>query len=151
MATIQASVSAEINAPPEKVYRVIADYDNHHPHILPRPYFTGLEVLEGGQGAGTLVAVEMNVMGVRAAYRLRTAEPQPGRVLVERDDDTGVVTTFTVEPLAGGERSRLTIETESRASPGLRGFLERRPNPGIMRRIYRAELAQLAVYVRSLD
>ena len=110
-----------------------------------------MEVLEGGQGAGTLVAVEMNVMGVRSALRLRTSEPQPGRELVERDEDAGVKTTFTVDPLDGGSRCRVTIETDALAAAGLRGLFERWLNPGIMRRIYRAELAQLAAYVRSLD
>ena len=30
------------------------DYRTGHPRILPKPYFSGLEVLSGGYGAGTV-------------------------------------------------------------------------------------------------
>jgi hypothetical protein len=70
-------------------------------------------------------------------------------VLVEADEAAGVVTTFTVDPLDGGKRSRVTITTETRASPGLRGLLERLVSPGVLRDIYRKELRQLEEYIKE--
>lgn len=147
MSTIHAEATAVIDAPPTRVYAVLADYRNHHPHILPKPYFTGLRVEAGGVGAGTVVVADMDVYGTKRTFRLVVTEPQPGRVLAESDDAAGMSTTFTVEPLEGGSKSRVTIATDTRPSPGLQGWIERLVNPSIMRRIYRAELQQLNAYV----
>lgn len=150
MSTIHVEVTDTIAAPPARVYAVLADYRNHHPNILPKPYFTGLRVESGGLGAGTVCVADMNVYGTKYTFHLTVTEPQPGRVLAETDEARGMYTTFTVEPVEGGAKSRVTISTDSRPSPGLAGWLERLMNPAIMRRIYRAELKQLDAYVRGL-
>jgi len=149
MNQIHVEVSDVIEAPSEKIYGIVADYRVGHPAILPKPYFTELMVEEGGQGAGTIVRVGMEVMGKAFAYRQIISEPEPGRVLKEADAAAGVFTTFTVDPLNGGGRSRVTIVTDATISPGLTGWLERLFNPIVMRRIYRQELQQLAEYVRK--
>ncbi len=144
MGQIKTTVSRTIHGPAEDIYAILADYHHAHQTILPTPYFTRMTVEEGGAGAGTVVRVEMNVMGVRSVLRLRVREPEPGRVLVEEDPEAGVVTTFTIDPVAGGRHARVTIETVSRASPGLRGRLEQLFNPPIIRRIYEKEFDLLA-------
>ena len=48
-----------------------------------------------------------------------------------------------IAPLDDG-RTRVTIATEARTNPGVRGMLEKVMNPPIARRIYREELQQLA-------
>lgn len=149
MSIIHIQYSAIINATPEKVYAVISDYRVGHPAILPKPYFTGLTVVEGGQGAGTVVITEMNVFGVKKTYRQYVTEPEPGRVLVEDDPVEGIKTTFILEPLEGGKQTRITLLTESRASAGFRGFMERLMNPSITRRIYKIEMANLAAYLKA--
>lgn len=151
MSAIHVEATATIDAPPERVYAVLADYRNHHPNIVPKPYFTGLRVEEGGVGAGTIVVADMDVYGTKRSFRLAVTEPQPGRVLAESDAAAGMVTTFTVEPLEGGRRSRVTIASDARPSPGLGGLIERLVNPAITRRIYRAELQQLNAYVAQLQ
>lgn len=143
MSTYFAQESAVINAPADKLYEIIADYHEGHPAILPSRYFTDISVVEGGQGVGTVVAVQMNVFGSKALFNLRVTKAEPGRLLVEEDEATGTVTTFSLEPLEDG-RTRVTIATESRTSPGLRGLLEKVMNPIVTRRIYREELQQLA-------
>ena len=148
MSVMQIEVSDVIDARQEDVYAVIADYRVEHPAILPKPYFAELTIEEGGKGAGTVARVEMNVMGVKQSYRLVVSEPEPGRVLVERDDAAGIVTTFTIDALNEGTRTRVTITSEVRPSPGFKGLVERLMNPPITRRIYRKELAQLADYVQ---
>ncbi len=103
MSTIHVEVSDVIKARPEQVYAVLSDYRTGHPAILPKPYFTSLTVDEGGQGAGTRIQVHMKVLGAERHYQFVIREPEPGRVLVESDEAAGVTTTFTVEPLDGGE------------------------------------------------
>ncbi|HEX2907974.1 MAG TPA: SRPBCC family protein [Phototrophicaceae bacterium] len=147
MTPIHAEATTIIKARPEAVYAVIADYRVGHPAILPKPYFTELAVEQGGQGAGTIIRVGMNVMGVKQVYHEVVSEPQPGRVLVEADAEAGVTSTFTVEPVNAGQQARVTIASDARPSPGLKGLLERLFNPPITRRIFQQELRQLAAYV----
>jgi len=148
MSQIHVEVSEVIEARPEKVYAILADYRASHPAILPKPYFTELTVEQGGQGAGTIIHVGMNVMGVKRAYRQVISEPEPSRVLVESDAAAGVTSSFTVDPLNGGQHSRVTIATDAAASPGVMGWMERLFSPSVMRHIFKKELQQLAEYVR---
>ena len=55
MDKIHAHATKVIQAPPDKVYAVLADYNESHPAILPEHVFTGLVVEQGGMGAGTAV------------------------------------------------------------------------------------------------
>ena len=57
-----------------------------------------MTVEKGGKGAGTVIRVLMNVLGVDRTYYMEVSEPEPGRVLAETDQDAGVTTTFTVKP-----------------------------------------------------
>jgi hypothetical protein len=144
MPTIHAEVSELINASPEQIFAVLSDYHAGHRSILPKPYFASLHVEQGGQGAGTVFRVKMDVYGAKREYRMTVSEPVPGRVLAETDPDAGVTTIFTVEPVGVGSQSQVTIATDSRTASGIRGLLERLLNPAIMRRIYREELKLLA-------
>src|SRR5438270_9347692 len=49
---IEVSADRFVAAPADELYSYIADYRNHHPHILP-PTFKDLQVEEGGVGEGT--------------------------------------------------------------------------------------------------
>ena len=104
MSSNKFSVSAKINSSPKIVYGIIADYRDAHPKILPKPPFVSLIVEQGGIGAGTIVRVQMKVMGKLQTFRTVVTEPEPGRVLVETND-TGYITTFTVEPIDDGKNS----------------------------------------------
>jgi hypothetical protein len=125
MADIQclATGALAIEAPPARVYSIIADYHQHHPRIVPPPYFKSLQVEKGGIGAGTRIVVTMRVMGTTVTVRHIVSEPEPGRVLVESDTDGYSVTTFTVDPINAGRGSMLTITTDFK--PRRRGFLGR--------------------------
>lgn len=144
---IYVSESLVIPATPEAVYAVIADYRVAHKVVLPKPYFVDMRVEQGGIGAGTIAIADVNVMGVKRTYRLVVTEPQPGRVIEEVDEVAGVRTWFTFDPVDGGTQTRLTISSDTKPSPGFRGFMERLLNPPITRRIYREELALVAAYV----
>jgi hypothetical protein len=147
MSQVNVAVSATINAPATEVYPILADCRNHHPHILPKAYFTGLEVEEGGTGAGTVFQAGLKMMGQEHSFRMRVTEPEPGRVIAETDLDTDLVTKFIVEP-RGKDQSEVTIATTLQPRSGLKGWLERLVVPGYLRRVYRVELQQLDEYVR---
>ena len=74
----------------------------------------------------------------------KTAVDEPGRVLVEADNEAGVATTFTFEPLNNDTQTRVTIATVGKTSSGIKGWLEKKVNPMIMGKIYRQELENLA-------
>jgi hypothetical protein len=147
MSSVKVAVSKIIDAPEDKVYPILADYRNHHPNILPKDYFTSLEVEEGGIGEGTVFRAGLKVMGKEQCFRMRVTEPEPGRVIAETDLDKDLVTRFIVEPRGHGQ-SEVTIDTAFQASPGLKGWLERLTTPGLLRRIYRVQLQQLDNYAR---
>ena len=147
MSHVNIAVSAIINAPASKVYAILADYRNHHPHILPKAYFTGLEVEEGGTGAGTVFQSGLKMMGQEQSFRMRVSEPEPGRVLAETDLETDLVTKFIVEP-RGQNQAEVTFDTTFQPRPGLKGWLERLFAPGYLRRVYRVELLQLDEYAQ---
>jgi hypothetical protein len=150
MSKIHAEASLLIDAAPEAVYTVLRDYHVGHPAIVPKPYFEKVVIVEGsGTGAGTVIDVTMNVMGQKIVYRETVSEPEPGRVLVEADEKAGVTSTFTVDPVDGGQRSKVTIASDWRRSPGFKGFIEALMNPSIGRRIFVKELAQLAEYMKT--
>jgi hypothetical protein len=137
------SKTAEIDAPADRLYGIIADYRNGHPRILP-PAFTSLTVEAGGVGAGTRIRVGMRVLGRVMTFPAEVSEPYPGRVLVERNlGDRPSVTTFTVDQI-DTTRSRVTISTELPARAGIFGRLERLVTRRLLEPIYTAELAKLA-------
>lgn len=140
------SESALIPAAPWKVYAIIADYHHGHPRILPKPAFVSLTVEQGGIGAGTVIRVQMQLLGQRSTYRATVTEPEPGRVLVETND-TGYITTFTVEPRAEGRHALVTFSTAMPARTGIRAALERWLVKRLLRTVYVRELALLAKVV----
>ena len=142
MPMIVAEESAELAAPPETVYGIIADYREGHPSILPPRWFTHLHVEKGGNGAGTVIRLGLKMGGKAQEMRAEIIEPEPGRLLVEREiGGRGIVTSFTVDP-AGPGRTRVTIRTTYRV-PGIAGFIERLLAPALLKRVYREELAML--------
>jgi len=149
MPTVHAESSAIIPAPADHIYRILADYRHAHPQILPKPYFEEIVVEEGGQGAGTVFRLGMNVLGTKRDFHEVVTEPVPGRVLVETDQATGQSSTFTLEPFGDGQQTRVTIATDFPARPGLAGLLERWLNPPITRRIFQQELELLTQYVQA--
>jgi Polyketide cyclase / dehydrase and lipid transport len=147
MHPLLVQASAVVSAPAARVYRLIADYHRGHPSILPPQYFGDLVVLAGGVGAGTRISFTMNAYGSKTRNYAHITEPEPGRVLVETVEGSGIVTRFLVDPLAG-DTSRVTIET-TYPLRGLPGWFERLVVPGYLKRVYAAELELLKL--RSMN
>lgn len=136
------AASSRIPAPAGTVYAIIADYQVGHPRIVPPRVFGDFEVLEGGVGAGTRIRFSMKVLGRKTFTEGRVTEPEPGRLLVEHYDATGIVTSFRVEP--EGRESRVTITTDIPPRRGILGALERRFMTRFLLPLYEEELARLA-------
>ena len=149
MATLTVNASRRVPAPPREVYAIIADYTEGHPHILPSAYFRNIEVEKGGVGAGTRIRFEMTAFGTVRSMTADVEEPSPGRVLVERDVEGRVVTTFTVDPAREGRESDVTITTEMTTRGGILGVLERAASKAFLERVYRDQLERLAAYAAS--
>jgi Polyketide cyclase / dehydrase and lipid transport len=148
---LRAEASHVIDARPEQVYAVLSDYRVGHPAVLPRPYFTDLIVEKGGQGAGTVVRGSVKLFGKEFPFHQLVSEPEPGRILLETDIETGQWSTFTFEPLNGGTQTRLTIASEFPPSRGIMGLVERLTKASVIRRLYKQELRNIAAYVHSTN
>ncbi len=145
--TFDVSVRRRIEAPAEAVYAVFADYREAHPRILPPRFFVGMEVEEGGYGAGTKVVVETRFAGRTRAIRGVVTEPEPGRLLVESYPEERTVTSFLVTPEPGGEACTVAISSLLPRHRGLAGWLEQRIVRRLLNRVYSEELERVAAYV----
>jgi hypothetical protein len=138
------TASAIIPARRERVYSLIANYQDGHSRILPKQ-FSDLIVEQGGVGAGTIIRFQVNILGRKQTFRAAVTEPEPGRVLVETDlDNNGVVTTFIVDPGTAPADSRVTISTVLPVRRGVPGFIEKMLSTFLLRPIYAQELVNLA-------
>ena len=150
MTKIVVEATDIIHASPQVTYNVLADYQVGHKAILPKPFFKGMDVLEGGRGAGTRVKVYMaGAMGRTRTMEMVASEPEPGHILMERDQGSDLVTTFTVEPVNDGTESRVTIKTVFSARNGISGMAERIFNPSMMRYVFKVELRKLDKYAQD--
>ncbi|HMM41649.1 MAG TPA: SRPBCC family protein [Thermomicrobiales bacterium] len=149
MSTMQIRIGTEreMSVPAEVAYRVLADYREHHPAILPFA-FTNYVLEEGGTGAGTIIRFDLKAGGRVTHHRSRIDEPDPGRVLTETDLGTGAVTRFDVTPLISGCVVRITTIFD--ASPGPMGWMERMLAPRMLRRVYDEELENLERHAAAL-
>ena len=146
MSELRVVAERAIGAPAALVYRLIADFDRHHPQFLP-PAFSDFQVEQGGVGAGTVHSFRMTAGGRTRSFRMRVEEPDPGRVLTESEMGSSMVTTWVVTPEGPGCRVRL--ETRWQGAGGVGGLFERLFVPRALRRLYADELERLDRYART--
>jgi hypothetical protein len=143
MPTLTVAASARIAAPAHVVYATIANYHTGHPRIVPKQ-FSNLVVEQGGIGAGTVIRFDVRVFGTTTHMRAVVSEPEPGRVLVERNiEGNEGVSTFVVDPDPGGNGCRVTIRTEMPVRSGLAGAIEKFVVSRILASLYKDELRRL--------
>ena len=83
----------------------------------------------------------MRMLGRNWTFRAVVTEPEPGRCLIETND-TGHVTTFSVEPGAEGGGTRVTIATDL-VRHGAAARIERWLSARLLRPVYERELGLL--------
>jgi uncharacterized membrane protein len=136
-----------VNQPSDFVYRLFADFEHHHPKFLP-PQFSDLKVIKGGYGAGTEHSFTSLMGGKPRAFQMVISEPEPGRVLVERDTLSNLETTTTIVPEGSG--TRITFETTWESAGGIMGALEAWFAPSMMRRVYQDEFNRFERYAQEV-
>lgn len=148
MPNVTAEAQRHIPVPSEVVYLCIADFKNHHGNFLPKA-FIDYKVEEGGFGAGTIISFKGKFGGNLRHFRTQFEEPVPGRVLVERDLLSTLVTTTTITP-DGEEACTVRFSTVWEPAPGFMGWMERLFAPAMLRRIFAQELKMLEDYAKGL-
>ena len=147
MGRIRLEAARTLDARPERVWEILSDYRVGHPSILPKA-FGPLRVEAGGIGAGTVISFDMRLGGPARHFHGVVTTPEPGCRLVETYAD-GSVTTFTITPVDGGQRSEARIATEIPAPRGPMGWLTSAVAPRMLRPIYAEELANLERVARG--
>jgi len=121
MGQVKAASTVLIDAEPAKVLDAVADYQNVRPKIL-SPQYSEYEVLEGGQGQGTvakwrLQATESRVRDVKVNVDVA------GHTVIEKDANSSMVINWTVAPAGPG--SSVTVTTTWTGAGGVKGFFEK--------------------------
>ena len=146
MAQVKASAQRAIAASADTVRAALADYRGTRPRLLTEQ-FSEYEVREGGTGAGTVVRWKLAATSKRVRDCLISVAEDNG-TLVESDQNSSMVTTWTVAP-DGEAASTVSVETTWNGAGGIGGFFERIFAPGGLRRIYDGVLANLDNAVRA--
>ena len=144
MATVTATASKTVEAPPARVLEFLRDYREGRPRILTDNY-TSYRVEQGGEGGGTVIAYHFAAGGRERDYRLRVEDADGS--LRERDEFSSFVSTWRVVPDGAG--STVTVEASWQGAGGVGGMFERIFAPLGLRRIYGEVLARLATAVQS--
>jgi Polyketide cyclase / dehydrase and lipid transport len=139
MATVTASATKAVDAPPERVLEFLRDYREARPRILTENY-TAYRVEQGGHGPGTVIGYHFAAGGRERDYRLSVEDE--GGELVERDQLSSFVSRWTVAPNGAG--SEVMLESSWQGAGGIGGMFERTFAPMGLRRIYGQMLDRLA-------
>ncbi|OBJ80719.1 polyketide cyclase [Mycobacterium gordonae] len=145
MGQVKATSTVLIQAEPAKVLDAVADYKTVRPKIL-SPQYSEYEVLEGGQGQGTvakwrLQATESRVRNVQVSVDVA------GHTVIEKDANSSMVINWTVAPAGPG--SSVTVTTTWTGAGGVKGFFEKTFAPLGLKKIQGQVLDNLKKEVES--
>ncbi|MFC9787047.1 SRPBCC family protein [Rhodococcus sp. NPDC127528] len=140
MGQVSASSSVEVAAAPEQALAALADYQTVRPRILTEQYLD-YQVLEGGQGAGTVAQWTLKATEKRSR-NIKATVTVAGNTITETDANSSLVTTWTVTP--NGTGSTVATTTAWNGAGGIGGFFERTFAPLGLKKIQAAVLANLA-------
>jgi Polyketide cyclase / dehydrase and lipid transport len=139
MGHVSAASTILINAEPKAVLSAVGDYENVRPKIL-SPHYLDYQVLEGGQGQGTVASWKLQA----TKSRVRDVEANvdvAGHAVIEKDANSTMVTNWTVAPAGPG--SSVTITTTWTGAGGVKGFFEKTFAPLGLKKIQAEVLANL--------
>lgn len=139
MGQVSASSTVMINAEPAAVLTAVADYQTVRPRIL-SAHYRDYQVLEGGQGAGTVAAWKLQATESRVRDVKATVDVA-GHTVIEKDANSSLVTNYTVAPAGTG--SSVTVKTSWTGAGGVKGFFEKTFAPLGLRKIQAEVLGNL--------
>jgi len=146
MGQVSASSTILIDAEPTVVLSAVADYDVVRPKIL-SPHYRQYQVLDGGQGRGTVASWTLQATKSRSR-EIRATVDLAGRTVIEKDANSTLITNWTVAP-AGTAGSSVTMKTTWNGTTGIGGFFEKIFAPVGLRRIQAEVLANLKKQVEG--
>jgi len=139
MGQVSASNTVLIDATPEAVLAAVADYQTVRPKIL-SSHYSNYQVLEGGQGAGTVVSWKLQATESRSRD-VKASVDVAGKTVIEKDANSTLVTNWTVAPAGTG--STVTVKTSWNGAGGIKGFFEKTFAPLGLRKIQDEVLGNL--------
>lgn len=146
MGQVSAASSILIDAEPAAVLNAIADYENVRPKIL-SPQYSEYQVLQGGQGQGTVAKWKLQATKSRVREVQATVDVA-GHTVIEKDANSSMVINWTVAPAGPG--SSVTLKTTwNGGAGGIGGFFEKTFAPLGLRRIQDEVLGNLKKTVEA--
>jgi hypothetical protein len=136
---VNADSTILINAEPAATFAAVADYQNVRPRIL-SPQYSDYQVLEGGQGAGTVAKWKLQATKSRVRD-VQVNVDVAGHTVIEKDANSSMVINWTVAPAGPG--SSVTVKTTWTGAGGVKGFFEKTFAPLGLKRIQGEVLANL--------
>ena len=141
MSEVVATAERIVRAPVERTLAALADYEGVRPRIVTEK-FLDYRVESGGQGAGTRVAWRFAATKTRVREQVMTVTQPTENTLVETDENSTLVTMWTVHAAEPGATT-VRVRTSWQGAPGIGGFFERTFAPRGLRRVYGSMLEQL--------
>jgi carbon monoxide dehydrogenase subunit G len=138
MAEINVKESLLVGAPPDTVYRVLAD-PAHHARILPDAF------VDYKPENDSVVSFSLKMGSVKRDFKMRTEQTEPNKLYREMDLNTNIITEFHLEPHTDG--TVVTIVTNYQTDRSISGFIESFTAPIFLRQVYKEELVKLGRYV----
>lgn len=145
MGQVSAVSTVLINAEPAAVIAAVADYQTVRPKIL-SSHYSGYQVLEGGQGAGTVVTWKLQATESRVR-EIKATVDVAGHTVIEKDANSTLVSNWTVAPAGAG--SSINLKTSWTGAGGVKGFFEKTFAPLGLRKIQDEVLANLKAEVEG--
>ena len=139
MGQVSAASTILINVEPEATHAAVADYQKVRPKILP-PQYSEYQVLQGGQGAGTVAKWKLQATKSRVRD-VQVNVDVAGHAVIEKDANSSMVTNWTVAPAGPG--SSVTVKTTWTGAGGVKGFFEKTFAPLGLKRIQSEVLTNL--------
>jgi hypothetical protein len=141
MSEVVATAERIVRAPVERTFAALADYEGMRPRILTEK-FLDYRVESGGQGAGTRVAWRFAAMKTRVREQVMSVTQPTENTLVETDENSTLVTMWTVHPADAGSTT-VRVRTSWQGAAGIGGFFERTFAPKGLRQVYDRMLERL--------
>lgn len=145
MAQVSAASTILINVDPAATLAAVADYQNVRPKIL-SPQYSEYQVLQGGQGQGTLVKWKLQATKSRSRD-VQASVDVAGHSVIEKDANSSMVINWTVAPAGPG--SSVTVKTSWTGAGGVKGFFEKTFAPLGLKKIQGEVLANLKKELES--
>ncbi|WP_374024019.1 SRPBCC family protein [Mycobacterium sp. HNNTM2301] len=131
MGQVSAASTILVNVEPAATLAAVADYETVRPKIL-SPQYSDYQVLQGGQGAGTVARWKLQATKSRVRD-VQVNVDVAGHSVIEKDANSSMIINWTVAPAGPG--SSVTVKTTWTGAGGVKGFFEKTFAPLGLKRI----------------